>query len=144
MKSLALVALLAASASFAQVSIKAEALGSGTPGTSGQVTAAAVDATMYHVPQYMPAYPTAATIWPRVIEVPCTRISNGLKCDGYTWTPELGRAEYLFVKPVIREVVAVPTPTSVITHTHTITKEITIKEVPVIVLKEVPVKKKPE
>jgi hypothetical protein len=79
----------------------------------------------------MPAYPTAAVLWARVIEVPCVKVASGLKCDGYTWRPELGRAEYLFIKPVV-----VQAPT-VITNT-------VIKEVPIVVLKEVPAKPKKE
>jgi hypothetical protein len=49
----------------------------------------------------MPNYPTAAPIWPRVIEVPCTKTDTVLKCDGYTWQPKLGRGEYLFITPII-------------------------------------------
>ena len=48
-----------------------------------------------HVPQYMPGYPTAATIWPRVVTVKC----RATKCEGYTITPDMGRGEYLFILP---------------------------------------------
>lgn len=77
---------------------------------------------LYHVPQYLPGHPTAATIWPRVVEVACEvpppggrpvaiadpdrplLIVEGVNreftdCAGYHWTPALGRAEYLYVVP---------------------------------------------
>ena len=132
-KLLAILALAIASTSFAQVVVKNEILGSGQPGQADVEAAVPVDIRegIYHVPQYMPAYPTAAVLWARVIEVPCVKVTAGLKCDGYTWRPELGRAEYLFIKPIV-----VQAPT-VITNT-------VIKEVPVVVLKEVPVKPKKE
>jgi hypothetical protein len=87
-----------------------------------------VDNNILHAPQYMPNYPTAATIWPRVVEVPCTKAANGdLNCAGYNWTPAMGRGEYLFVTPKVIEPVK---PTVV-----TVTKE---------VLVEVPAKPKKE
>ena len=80
----------------------------------------------YYVPQYLPYYPTAATIWARVVQVPCEKAADGkLTCEGYNWTPDMGRAEYLFIMPKIKQ------PTVV---TNTIIKETTI-------LKEVPIKK---
>lgn len=58
----------------------------------------------FSVPQYLPGHPTAATIWPRVVEIQCDRTTTGdLTCDGYNWSPDMGRAEYLFVTPVIRK-----------------------------------------
>ena len=54
------------------------------------------DLGVWHVPQYMPGYPTAATIWPRVVIIQC----EGDVCPGYEVTPELGRGEYLFFLPV--------------------------------------------
>lgn len=57
----------------------------------------------YSVPQYLPYYPTSAPIWPRVVEVQCDETKSGtLQCDGYNWTPAMGRGEYLFVVPKIR------------------------------------------
>lgn len=107
-KLLALAALLFASASFAQsVGIQREVLGSGTPGSSGFERALPVlENDIYHAPQYMAGYPTAATIWPRVVEVPCTKVGDTLKCQGYEWLPKYGRGEYLFFKTVIQEPVA--------------------------------------
>lgn len=84
---------------------------------------------IYHSPQYMPGYPTAATIFPRVVDVDCVRVINGISCKGYNWLPEMGRGEYLMVHPVIHE----PPQPQIITKI--ITKE---------VLVEVPVKKKGE
>lgn len=104
-KLLALAALLFASASFAQnVGIQRETLGSGTPGQGGYERALPVlENDIYHAPQYMAAFPTAATIWPRIVEVPCTKSGDVLKCQGYEWQPKYGRGEYLFFKAVVVE-----------------------------------------
>lgn len=81
----------------------------------------------YFEPQYLPYYPTAATIWPRVIEVPCVREKDGkLTCEGYNWTPAMGRGEYLFIMPKVTEV---PVNTHPI-ETHTIETQTIIREVP--------------
>jgi hypothetical protein len=53
---------------------------------------------LYHVPGYMPYYPTAASIWPRVVQVHC---NTQQECDGYTVTPGLGRGEYVFIQPIV-------------------------------------------
>jgi hypothetical protein len=100
----------------ASIKIDQVTMGSGTPTNAKvrneQIAHEVGDYGVYHVPQYMPYFPTAATIWPRVVEVRC----HGDKCDGYEYKAEYGRAEYLFFKP--RQVVAkaeipvvvVPTP----------------------------------
>lgn len=83
-------------------------LGSGEPERPGYENATFVLNDVYHVPQYLPGLPTAASIWPRVIDVPCTALaSGGLRCQGYHWTPAMGRAEYLYFRPVL--VTATPT-----------------------------------
>ena len=82
-----------------------------------------------HVPQYLPGFPTAATIWPRIVEVNCESNKGQLQCEGFHWTPDMGRAEYLFITP---KVVEKPAPV--------IVEKIVEKKV----LVEVPVKKKPE
>lgn len=86
---------------FGQVGIDRIELGSGEPGQAGVENATAVTNDIYHVPQYLPGHPTAATIWPRVVDVPCRRTGAALHCDGYQWTPRLGRAEYLFFRAVM-------------------------------------------
>ena len=131
--------VLASTAIADQVEVVRNELGSGTPGVQGFESAIKVgpDSGYLHAPQYMPMHPTAATIWPRVVEVPCIRNGNILKCEGYTWQPKLGRGEYLFIKPVVIE------PVQPIIVTNTIVREVpVVKEV--IVLKEVPIKKKRE
>ena len=92
---------------FAEVTIQRNLLGSGiqNEAMTADVATQVGDYGVYHVPQYMPGYPTAATIWPRVVEVKC---QNNL-CEGYENTPALGRGEYLFFKPV-NTVAAVSTP----------------------------------
>lgn len=98
--------------------------GSGTPGSVATPALPILANDIYHAPQYLPFYPTAATIWPRVVEVDCESTVSGLKCDGYNWAPRMGRGEYLFFTPRLKApVIYVP-----------VTKEITV-------LKEVPAKK---
>jgi hypothetical protein len=71
-------------------------MGSGLQNAPGTDRAQPVgDLGVWHVPQYMPGYPTAATIWPRVVIIQC----EGDVCPGYEVTPELGRGEYLFFLP---------------------------------------------
>lgn len=81
---------------------------------------------VYFVPQYMNGYPTAATIWPRVVTVDCVEVvdadkQSNLKCEGYNWSPKMGRGEYLYFQPIVHKA-----------------------PVPVIIYKEVLVKKKAE
>lgn len=84
------------------VEIERQHLGSGEPGQAGFENATPVSDDVYHAPQYMPGYPTARSVWARVIEVPCDRGADGrLQCKGYQWSPALGRGEYLFFKPVV-------------------------------------------
>lgn len=72
-------------------------MGSGLQNATGIENADPVaDFGVWHVPQYMPGFPTAATVWPRVVHVLC---SSGI-CAGYSITTEMGRGEYLFFKPV--------------------------------------------
>lgn len=76
--------------------IKRKLLGSGEPGRPGIEQAQPVgDFGVWHVPQYLPGYPSAATIWPRVISVKC----RSGQCEGYAITPEMGPGEYLFFAP---------------------------------------------
>ncbi len=135
-----IVAAFAVSTSFAaQVDLSKHVLGSGTPAfnASGYENAKIVENTrvenkILHSPQYMPNYPTAAPIWPRVVEVPCTKAANGdLKCEGYNWAPSMGRGEYLFVTPVVKEA-----------PKATVVKETVVVPGPErVIIKEVPVKK---
>lgn len=94
-------------------------LGTGTPAsmdTIGAEGAAYIDDGYYHTPQYMSFFPTAATIWPRVVEVDCEKaplIPAGIICKGYHWAPEMGRGEYLFVMPRLKAPAPVIPPTVV-------------------------------
>lgn len=105
MKTLAIFAAsLFTATAFAAVNIDSITNGSGTPGNAFPENAVEVFNGLMHAPQYMPGYPTAATIWPRVVEVPCTKTAAGdLNCAGYKWTPNLGRGEYLFIVPRVVE-----------------------------------------
>lgn len=141
-------ALIASAAAFAQqvpsntgagkelatVPVLRNQLGTGTPApmvTVGTENARLVDDAYYHVPQDMPYYPTAAVIWPRVVEVQCDNVGGKVLCDGYHWQPKYGRAEYLFIVPVARN-----TPQPVVVPPVVVP--------PVVIYKEVPVKKKGE
>jgi hypothetical protein len=102
------------------VAVRDTVLGSGAPGDSGSTAATPVMDGMYHAPQYMPGSPTAATIYPRVIDVKCTQVGGMLNCDGYNWSPDMGRAEYLMIRPTIVK----PVQPKVIT----IIKEVPVKQ----------------
>lgn len=117
-------------------------LGSGIPGLTGLEPASHVGDGVYHVPQLLPFYPTAGVLWPRVVVVECEKVTDRFVCDGYHWSPSIGRGEYLFIRPVLKER-APPTPPQVVRE---VVREVT-REVPGperIVLKEVPVKPKKE
>lgn len=107
-------------------------LGAGSPApmiTVGNEQAIKVDDNYFHIPQNMPFYPTAGVIWPRVVELECEKIEGNMVCEGYNWHPRLGRGEYLFVVPKLKPSLPV--------------KETIIRESPpVIIYKEVPVKRK--
>lgn len=86
------------------VEIQNHQLGSGSPGLGVAEQAVQIEGEMFHAPQYMPDYPTARVLWPRVVHVDCKRSvsrTSMLTCDGYNWLPELGRGEYLFFIPNI-------------------------------------------
>lgn len=98
LKYIFILTLLGSGSVFADVKIQRNILGSGVQNSAitSDVATPVGDYGVYHAPQYMPGYPTAATIWPRVVEVKC---QNDI-CEGYESSPALGRGEYLFFKPV--------------------------------------------
>ena len=51
---------------------------------------------IYHVPQYMPGFPTAATIWPRVVKTKCTWTGRSMYCDAIRHADYGYRTEYLY------------------------------------------------
>lgn len=109
LKYILILTLFGTGHAFADIKIQRNILGSGIQNVSvtsqSDVALPVGDYGVYHVPQYMPGFPTAATIWPRVVEVEC---QNDL-CAGYESTPALGRGEYLFFKPVqVMAAVAAP------------------------------------
>lgn len=114
MKAVLLSLMLAGTAmsSNAQM-IQSQENGSGSPGNLSFESMVKVDNDIFHAPQYLPGYPTAATLWPRVIDVPCVQVDHGVTCKGYVWNPSMGRGEYLFVRPHI-EVVPEPVKAEVI------------------------------
>ena len=76
--------------------IERKLFGSGEQGQQGAEQAQPVgDFGVWHVPQYLPGYPSSVTIWPRVISVKC----RSSQCEGYAITPEMGPGEYLFFVP---------------------------------------------
>ena len=108
-------------------------LGSGVPSEEKLNNAPLVMDGMYHAPQYLPGHPTAATIWPRVVDVECTKTEDlsradnkgdTLVCNGYNWSPAMGRGEYIYVRPHLKDAPVPPAPVT-----------------PIVIYKEVPVKK---
>lgn len=113
-------------------------LGTGTPApliTVGTETAVLVDDGYYHIPQQLAGYPTAAVIWPRVVEVECEKVGEKVVCDGYHWSPRLGRAEYVLLLPRLKA----PPP-----QPPTRCCEKVVTPPPVVIYREVPVKRKAE
>lgn len=131
-----------------EISIQSMPYGSGTPGQVVNEPAVPVSLGegIYHAPGYMPGYPTAGVIYPRIVDVKCTKVDGNLNCDGYNWLPEMGRGEYLLFRPHLVEApVAQEDPAPLepqVIYRDVPVKEIVIKEVevPVIVYKEVPAK----
>lgn len=98
---LTLIFLVCSGCTLAQVAIERVPLGSGTPGDQGVENATQWDLDLYHAPQYMPGYPTASTIFPRAVAVFCVAKESGIQCKGYNWVSDMGRAEYLMIRPVM-------------------------------------------
>jgi hypothetical protein len=97
-------------------------LGAGTPGQSDLQPATYVGEGLWHAPQYLPAFPTAAEIWPRTVTATCEKEADRYVCDGFNWLPGFGRAEYLFIQPVVKIKVQPPTVVE-----RTIIKEVPVK-----------------
>lgn len=97
----AIIAVLAAT-SFGVATAQGVTIGDKQLGSRAE-SATVWDNNVYHAPQYMPGHPTAATLYPRVVDVECTKVGTGLSCKGYNWAPEMGRGEYLMFRPVITE-----------------------------------------
>ena len=151
-KVLSLLLLVGATSSFAQATgdtvtntgaradlqtlpVQRNQLGTGTPApmiTVGTETAVYVDDGYYHIPQYLPNYPTAGVIWPRVVEVQCEKINDRIVCEGYNWAPKLGRGEYIMIIPRLKA--EQPVPRNVVVQAPP----------PVIIYREVPRKRKAE
>jgi hypothetical protein len=80
--------------------------GSGTPQagvTTGYDVAQSVGSGLYAVPSYLPYEPTGVTMYPRVVQVPCSKTGTEWKCAGYAITPGLGRGEYILIQPVLQK-----------------------------------------
>jgi hypothetical protein len=91
------------SSTAAGVKVRNVPLGSGAPSNDDTVkftAATSLGNGLYQAPGYLPYYPTAAALWPRVVQVSCT--ADGV-CDGYTITPSIGRGEYVYIQPVIKK-----------------------------------------
>lgn len=111
---LVLLALAVNAQSFegSRVRVTGVPLGSGVPVAAGVPSSSYADhiaAGDYHVPNYLPGYPTAATLWPRVWHLPCKRdpADGDLLCAGYGVSPL--RGEYIYNRPVL-EVVPTGSP----------------------------------
>ncbi|WP_194722270.1 hypothetical protein [Noviherbaspirillum malthae] len=103
----------AASAGELNFQVERLPFGSGTPFNGpavGTESALHVMDGLYHLPNYLPGYPTAAVIWPRELPVECGPAStiDEAVCTGYRVLPAVGRGEYLFVRPVAKVVAPPP------------------------------------
>ena len=77
-------------------------LGSGVPSpgaTIGYSEALPVSDGLYHVPGYLPYQSTAATLWPRVVDVKCRDNGGTWYCSGYHVDGVLERGEDIYVRP---------------------------------------------
>lgn len=116
-----MLAAASCAAAAADLNFQVERLsfGSGTPSDGAAVgteSALHVMDGLYHVPNHLPGYPTAAVIWPRELPVECGpagALADAV-CSGYRVHPAVGRGEYLFVRPVAKVLpppeAAVPEP----------------------------------
>jgi hypothetical protein len=89
--------------------------GSGTPApaeTVGTENADHVVDGLYHIPNYLPGFPTAATIWPREVPIECQAdpATGRPVCGGYWVHPAVGRGEYIFIRPVVKPAPPPPPP----------------------------------
>ncbi len=109
---------LMAALAHAAVVINNEPLGDGPPShtmTVGTTKAYYWGDGLYFVPGYMPGWPTAATMWPRVVTVKCVKETDGtIHCDGYEIRDQQiqHRGEYILFRPII---VDPPKPPVVVT-----------------------------
>jgi hypothetical protein len=75
-------------------------MGSGMPGQSvGYTEATPVSDGLYQVPGFMPYQSTAASMWPRVVDVTCHNQSGTWYCNGYHIDGVLERGEDIYVRP---------------------------------------------
>lgn len=88
-KLIGLIVALASTAAFAEGTLMPQIQNPAEPVADGY----------WHAPEYMPGFPTSATLWPRVVEVPCQEVSGKMMCDQINWTPDFGRGEYVYIKP---------------------------------------------
>lgn len=101
--------LFAFNTSYAEPTITQHQLGAGMSGAPSKLQGGLKmygdnkNSGVFFTPQYMPNYPTASTIWPRVEDVDCVKVGHDVVCDGYDWKPGMGRGEYLMFRPKIKE-----------------------------------------
>lgn len=124
MKRILSLCLLAPVLAFSQPTLDSSLFGSNNAPYNQITNGYMVFPEIYHSPQYMPNYPTAAPIWARVVDVEC----EGDSCKKIDYLPEMGRAEYLFFRPIQKKQPV----------------QCCVQKEPRIVFVEVPVKKKPE
>lgn len=130
MKKIAAIMLVAAGvgaqAQDGRLTVENSILGSGVNNV-GNSLAVEVHHGVFHVLQYMPGFPTAATLWPTVIKHNCN-IPNK-DCELFDYKPSYGRAEYLFFRPFEEKESPVPVVNCCEKDRN-----------PIVIYKEVPVK----
>jgi hypothetical protein len=92
-------------------------MGSGTPSvgeTSGYDEATPVADGLYHVPGFLPYESSAASMWPRVVNVKCHSQDGEWYCTGYHIDGVLERGEDVYVRPQFIKVVTPVVPITVV------------------------------
>lgn len=113
--------------------VERRSLGSGTPGIAemtGTEAAEHVADGLYHVSNFLPGFPTAATIWPREVPVKCAldHATQRKTCTGYHVIPAIGRGEYIFIRPVDIPEPPPPQPVMVVTPPEPKPLPVTVKK----------------
>lgn len=108
-----------------------KALGAGSPSPKEAVgidRAAPVADGLYHVPGAMPGFPTAATLWPRVVPVECNKNNGKVVCGGYDVNLSQGRGEYIYIQPSVSEKPTALEPPQQLISTQPIPEPVIIKK----------------
>lgn len=101
---------------------------------------------IFHVPQYMPGFPTAATIWPRIVKTKCNWTGNSMYCDAIRHSEYGYRTEYLYFTEAAKNLTDIKVDVLLIkvdklAKDQKKLEELVSNQKPVTIFIEVPVKK---